>query len=122
MAVHSVMVVHGSEGCSVSVELRRGDDRAVAAAEGVVAGAIGRRLVAETTLRAVASLEPAAAGVGLEAVSVAPLGDHAVATAVLVKAHPTTEEVLAGSAVVRASGEYDAVARAVLDGVGTLTG
>lgn len=114
------MVVHASGGCSVAVELRRGDEHGAAAAEGVAAGALGRRLVAETTLRALTSLDRTVAGVGLEAVSVTPVGDHTVATVVLVKARPTSEEVLSGSAVVRASGEYDAVARAVVDGVSAL--
>jgi hypothetical protein len=116
VAIHSVAVVGASGRCTVSVELRRNDDQAVAVLEGVLAVPIARRMIADATVKALTSLEPAASQVGVEAVTVAQVGSHAVVTVTLVHALAQTEEVFAGSAVVRPAGEYEAVARAVLDG------
>lgn len=74
------------------------------------------REVADVTLQALAALEPAANQVAVDAVVVTPMGNQSVVTATLVLVSGHQEEVFAGSAVVRPAGEYDAVARAVLDG------
>jgi hypothetical protein len=113
--VHSVSVIGAAGRCTVSVELRRGDDQALAIQEGVWATAVVHRLTAEATLQAIAALDPAAGQVGLEAVAVAPVGTRPMAAVVLVEARPDGEQAYAGSALVRAAGEHDAVARAVLD-------
>jgi hypothetical protein len=116
IAIHSVTVVGASGRCTVSVELRRDDDQAVAVLEGVLAAPITRRLIADATVKALTSLEPATSQVGVDAVTVAPVGSQTVVTVTLIYALPQTEEVFVGSAVVRPAGEYEAVARAVLDG------
>jgi len=115
VTVHSVSVVAADGRCGAQVELRRGDDRAVGMAEGVMAISVVRRLVADATLRALAALDGDVARVAVDAIAVVPVGDHLVAVATVVLATPPFEEVLAGSAVVRGAGEHDAVARAVLD-------
>ncbi len=113
-ALHVLSVTNAAGRCTVSVELRKGDDQAIAVAEGLFASAIVRRLVAEATLQALALLEPAVGQLGVDAVSVAPVGGQAVVTVTVIQLLGQHEEVLAGSAVVRPAGEHDAVARAVL--------
>ncbi len=115
-ALHLLSVVGVGTRCTVSVELRRGDDQALAVAEGVLSASIVRRMVADVTLQALATLEPAATQVAVDAVVVTPMGSQTVITVTLVYVMGQHEEVFAGSAVVRPAGEYDAVARAVLDG------
>ena len=73
------------------------------------------RLVAQATLAAMRELEPGAVGADIEEATVVRVGMRDVATASLVLLTPPHEEVLAGSALVRATGEHDAMARAVLD-------
>jgi len=116
IAVHSVNLIGADNRCSVSVELRRDDDQAIAVQEGVWATAIARRLSAGATLQALGALRPAAGRFGVEAVVVAPVGTHQVATVVLVEVVAHEEQAFTGSALVGAAGEHDAIARAVLDG------
>jgi hypothetical protein len=115
--LHAVSVTTSRGHCTVSVELRRGREQAVAVAEGPSAGGGLDRVVAEATVRAAASFDPGAAGVAVEAVQITVVGARSVATAAL--AHPlgAGEEPLAGAAVVGADGAPDAVARAVLRAV-----
>ena len=72
------------------------------------------RLVAEATLGALRQLEPGAGWAEVESVAVARVGERHVATVTILLTLAPYEEVVAGSAVVRAAGEQDAVARAVL--------
>lgn len=100
--------------CTARVRLRSEDAVAEGAAEGTVAAGAVRRAVAEATLQALSELRPVAASASVEAASVVRLGEHDVAVAVLAVVVPPYEEVVSGSAPVRASGVDDAVARAVL--------
>jgi phosphoribosylformylglycinamidine (FGAM) synthase-like enzyme len=72
-------------------------------------------LTALATLSALQEILPAAERADVDAVGVVRLGDHSVATATVVVSVPPYEEVLAGAAVVRPTGEHDAMARAILD-------
>ena len=113
--MHSVNLIGADNRCSLSVELRRADDQAIAVQEGVWAAAIARRLSGEATLQALGALCPAAGRFGFEAVAVDPVGARRVATVVLVEVVAGEEQAFAGSALVGAAGEHDAIARAVLD-------
>jgi len=115
IGVHTVSVVPAGDRCTVSVELRRGDDRALGLLEGVMATSVARRLVAEATLTALATLVPSGAETALDAVVVVPVGDHTVATVTVALVVASREETVVGAAVVRAAGIHDAVARAALD-------
>ena len=101
--------------CNAQVTLRRGDAEAMGMAEGLVATSTVLRLVAQATVAALRHLEPAAARADVEAATLMHIGDRSVALTTVVLVVPPYEEVIAGSAVVRAAGELDAVARAVLD-------
>ena len=101
--------------CNAQVVLRRGDAEAMGMAEGLVATSTVLRLVAQATVAALRHLEPAAARADVEAATLMHIGDRSVALTTVVLVVPPSEEVIAGSAVVRAAGELDAVARAVLD-------
>src|SRR5260370_20115370 len=57
-ALHAVSLTVSEGRCTASVEVRRGGERAVAIAEGAAAGGGTDRLVAEATLRAIASFDP----------------------------------------------------------------
>ena len=101
--------------CNAQVTLRRGDAEAMGMAEGLVATSTVLRLVAQATVAALRHLEPAAARADVEAATLMHIGDRSVALTTVVLVVPPYEEVIAGSAVVRAAGELDAVARSVLD-------
>jgi hypothetical protein len=117
------VTIGGSLGrCTVTVELRRADDHAVAVTQGINAPTVTRRLVADATLQALTMLEPAAAFVAVDGVAVGPVGGQQVATATLVHVLAHSEEVFAGAAVVRPAGEPDAVVRAILDGTNRYIG
>jgi len=120
--LHAVGVVGVGSRCTVSVEMRRADDQAVAVAESVFAPAVARRLIAETALRALTSLEPAAEEVAVDAVNVGLVGAQPVVTVTLIHAVRQREEAFVGAAIVGPSGEYEAVARAVLDGTNRRVG
>jgi hypothetical protein len=106
-------VRHGMTG-AVEVELRRGSVSAVGQATGTTAAASMQRIVASATLDALRELEPGTARVDVESAGVVRIGDRAVAVVTVVVVVPPYEEVMAGAAVVRAAGEHDAIARAVL--------
>lgn len=101
--------------CTAQVSLRRGDTVEIGEAEGTVASGNGNILVARATLAALTQLDPRAERLDVEAAAVQSLGNRAFATASMVLLNPPYEEVLLGSAPVRAAGAEDAVARAVLD-------
>jgi hypothetical protein len=98
----------------VEVELRRGSVSAVGEATGTTAAASMQRIVASATLVALRELEPGTARVDVESAGVVRIGDRAIAVVTVVAVVPPYEEVMAGAAVVRAAGEHDAIARAVL--------
>jgi hypothetical protein len=101
--------------CSATVSLRSGDDVVSGSAEGSVAAAAARRVVADATLAALSLLGPAASCAWVEAASLVRVGERDVAVAVLTVVVPPYEEIVTGSAPVRTAGADEAVARAVLD-------
>jgi hypothetical protein len=101
--------------CTARVGLLRGGTEEVGEAEGTVASGNIRMLVAKATLDALARHDGRAERLDVEAVGVQNLASRAFATASIVLLNPPYEEILLGSAPVRAAGEEDAVARAVLD-------
>jgi hypothetical protein len=105
---------HGLQ-CTARVVLSRSDQVATGTAEGLVATSSVLRLVAQATIAALRHLEPAAVRADVETATIIRLGDRAVAVSTVVVVVPPYEEVISGSAVVRPSGEFDAVARSVLD-------
>jgi len=101
--------------CTARVVLTRGDQKATGTAEGLVATSSVLRLVAQSTMSALRHLEPAAVRADVETATIVRLGDRSVAVSTVIVVVPPYEEVISGSAVVRAAGEFDAVARSVLD-------
>jgi hypothetical protein len=101
--------------CTATVGLTRAGEEEVGQAEGTVASGNIRLLVAKATLDALCRLDARAERLDVEAVGVQNLASRSFATASIVLLNPPYEEVLLGSAPVRAAGEEDAVARAVLD-------
>ena len=99
----------------VQVEMERNGDRAVGLADGPLIASAGRRLVAEATLQALTLLGTGADRGAVDSVVVTPLGGQLVALVSVVMDAGTHEENHVGSALVRNTGEHDAVARAVLD-------
>jgi hypothetical protein len=101
--------------CSATVSLRAGNEVVQGTAEGSVAAAAARRVVADATLAALTQLGPAASVASVEAASLVRVGERDVAVAVLTVVVPPYEEIVTGSAPVRTAGADEAVARAVLD-------
>jgi hypothetical protein len=101
--------------CTATVGLRRGDVEEVGEADGTVASGNVNVLIAKATLDALSRHDPRAGRLDVEAAALQHLGGRSFATASLVLLNPPYEEVLLGSAPVRAAGPEDAVARAVLD-------
>lgn len=97
------------------VVLRRDDETAVGTAEGSSAPTMSLRLVADAALDALRQLDPSALRADVEAVGVVPVGSRMVALVAVVIVTPPYEEIVSGSAVVRAIGPNDAVVRAVLN-------
>jgi hypothetical protein len=112
--VDTVSAVRTGLQCTAQVVLSRADERATGTAEGIVATSSVLRLVAQATLSALRQLETAAARADIESSALVNLGTRQVALTTVVFVVPPYEEVCAGAAVVRAAGELDAVARAVL--------
>lgn len=100
---------------SVSIALRWDGREAVGSAEGTPSSRALHRLAAEATLDALAQLHPAVPAVDVEAVEVRSMGAGRLALVSVVQR--SSDDVLVGTAQVRAAGEFDAVARAVLDAV-----
>ena len=101
--------------CTARVVLTRDEQKATGTAEGLVATSSVLRLVAQATIAALRHLEPAAVRSDVETASIIRLGDRSIAISTIVVVVPPYEEVISGSAVVRPAGEFDAVARSVLD-------
>jgi hypothetical protein len=114
-SLEGVVVERRELRCSATVSLRAGDEVVSGTAEGSVAAAAARRVVADATLAALAQLGPAASCASIEAASLVRVGERDVAVAVLTVVVPPYEEIVTGSAPVRTAGADEAVARAVLD-------
>jgi hypothetical protein len=99
----------------VRVTLQRGDQETVGFAEGSVAAATRHRLVAAATLDALRQLDPAAECLDVESAQVLRVGVNEIAVVTVVFVVPPAEQLISGSALVRAHQEADAIARAVLD-------
>lgn len=102
---------------SVSVALSWGGRTATGHADGAATARGLHRLAAEATLHALGQLHPELPTGDLEAVEVREMGAGRVALVSVVQRSSNRDDVLVGTANVRAAGEYDAVARAVLDAV-----
>ena len=113
--LESAVLLRSGVAATAEVTLRRGEASVRASAEGSSAAAVTLRLVAEATLEALRDVVPAAGHAAVETATVVRAGEHEVALAVLVLVVPPNEEVVAGSAPVRAGGVHEAMARAVLD-------
>ncbi|HZB72480.1 MAG TPA: hypothetical protein VE395_10095 [Acidimicrobiales bacterium] len=113
--LESASLLRSGVTATAEVALRRGEASVRASAEGSSAAAVTLRLVAEATLEALRDVVPAAGHAAVETATVVRAGEHEVALAVLVLVVPPNEEVVAGSAPVRAGGVHEAMARAVLD-------
>ena len=101
--------------CLVWVVLRA-DDREVTGHGVRPATALGvSRVVAEATLDALGQLHPDGLASDIDTVEVRQLGTRRIALVSVVHRNGGTEDAFLGSASVRAAGEMDAVARAVLD-------
>ena len=99
----------------VRVTLGSDDAEAVGSATGSVATTARYRLVANATLDALRRLNTAADCLDVEHAQVVRVGASDVAVVTIVFVAPPNEQVVSGSAIVRANQEADAVARAVLD-------
>jgi hypothetical protein len=99
----------------VRVTLESDGETATGFAEGSIARVARHRLTALATLDALRQLEPLAAQLDIESAQVVRAGTTDVAIATVVFVQPPTEDVIAGSAIVRQHQEGDAVVRAVLD-------
>jgi hypothetical protein len=99
----------------VRVTLGNDDGEAVGNAQGSIATTARYRLVANATIDALRRLDPAAECLDVEDAQVVRVGASDVAVVTIVFVAPPTEQVVSGSAIVRANHEADAVARAVLD-------
>lgn len=101
--------------CTVSVTLTQGGEESIGTADGSIAASARPRLVARATLEALRTLVPAADAADIEMATVARVGQRDVAAVTVIFVIPPAEEISSGSALVRESGENEAVARAVLD-------
>jgi hypothetical protein len=99
----------------VRVTLARGDNEAVGFAEGSIASTARHRLVATATVDALRQLETAAECIDVDSAQIVRVGAHDVAIVTVVFVLPPSEQLVAGSAIVRQHAEADTVVRAVLD-------
>jgi hypothetical protein len=99
----------------VRVTLGNDSGEAVGNASGSVATSARHRLVANATIDALRRLDPAAECLDVEHAQVVRVGGSDVAVVTVVFVNPPNEQVVSGSAIVRANQDGDAVARAVLD-------
>ena len=110
------MTLRSSQGLSsVSVMLRWNGREVEGSASRPATGLSLHRLAAEATLDALGQLRPDAATGDIDSVEVRDLGSRQVALVSVARRSSYLDEVLVGTARVRAAGELDAVARAVLD-------
>jgi hypothetical protein len=117
VVVEGVVTLRSGVTAVAEVALQQGEERVTGRAEGTVASSAILRVVAQATLDGLRQLEPAALRVDVETATVVRVGDRSIALATIVVMNPPYEEVMAGAAVVRAAGDHDAVARAVLHAV-----
>jgi hypothetical protein len=117
VVVEGVLTVRSGLTCSAEVTLERNEERVKGKAEGTLASSAVLRIVAQATLDALRQVEPGAARADVETAMIVRLGERSVAMVTVVLVRPPYEEVMAGAAVVRAAGDHDAVARAVLHAV-----
>ena len=101
--------------CSAVVGLRAGGEVVEGTAHGPGATTSAHRVLAEATLDALRRVHLHAERAAVESVDVFRTGRREVALAVVIYVVPPHEELLTGSAPVRAAGHDDAIARAVLD-------
>ena len=101
--------------CVVRVTLGNDSGEAVGNATGSIATTARHRLVANATIDALRRLDPAAECLDVEHAQVVRVGASDVAVVTIVFVAPPNEQVVSGSAIVRANQDADAVARAVLD-------
>lgn len=99
----------------VRVTLANDSGEAVGNATGSIATTARHRLVATATVDALRRLDPAAECLDVEHAQVVRVGGSDVAVVTIVFVAPPNEQVVSGSAIVRANQDADAVARAVLD-------
>lgn len=99
----------------VRVTLSHAGEEAVGFAEGSISSTARHRLVAAATIDALRQIEPAAACLDVEHAEVVRAGARDIAVVTMVFVVPPNEQIVSGSAIVRAHQEADAVARAVLD-------
>jgi hypothetical protein len=114
----SIVSIQGeTNGLRSLVRVTLGNDagEAVGTAQGSIATTARHRLVANATIDALRRLDPAAECLDVEHAQVVRVGDSDVAVVTVVFVAPPTEQVVSGSAIVRANHDADAVARAVLD-------
>jgi hypothetical protein len=117
VVVDGVVTVRSGLTCVTEVTLGRTGERVKGRAEGTLASSAVLRIVAEATLDALRQVEPNAARADVETAMIVRTGERSVALVTVVLVRPPYEEVMAGAAVVRAAGDHDAVARAVLHAV-----
>ena len=117
VVVDGVVTVRSGLTCVAEVTLGRADERVKGRAEGTLASSAVLRIVAQATLDALRQVEPSAVRADVETAMIVRLGERSVALVTVVLVRPPYEEVMAGAAVVRAAGDHDAVARAVLHAV-----
>lgn len=112
------MTLQSQQGrCSISVALRWGAREASGSADGASTARGLHRLAAEATLDALGRLHPQVGVGGVEEVEIRQMGAGRVALVSIAHRFANVDDVLVGTANVRAAGEFDAVARAVLDAV-----
>lgn len=112
------MTLQSQQGSSsVSVVLTRDERRATGGSQRSSTSVGLHRMAAEATLAALVELHPELPSSDVDGVEVRPLGACRVALVSIAHRASGAEDVLIGTATVRASGELEAVARAVLDAV-----
>jgi hypothetical protein len=99
------------------VTLAGSASQATGAAEGLYTEAAALRLVCLATLSALRQLDPQAERTDLESAAVVALGMRHLAVVGIVLVEGPVEELCTGSALVRVTGPFDALARATLDAV-----
>lgn len=112
--LEAVGVEHRGLKCAAEVTLRHGERTAVGAAEGLMTSNSSLRLVAQATMAALRQIDEAAVRAEVETTSVLRFGGRSIVLTTVVVVAPPHEEIHSGSAIVR-RGEFDAVARSVLD-------
>lgn len=110
-----VVVLFEDRGARIMSTLERGADTVTGSATSIASAAAVRRAVAEATLTALLDLTGRRRDLAIDSVLLVPLPAQQIAVVVLELLVPGGEVSLVGSALVRSSGVYDAVGRAVLD-------